>query len=69
MKHQINYKGFNFDFDLDYQPEEKQELEYPGCSEEFQIYNITLNGINADELLESQRDEFEEAVINYFKIY
>jgi hypothetical protein len=65
----INYKGFQFEYKLDYQPAEPRTLEYPGCAEEFEIYNITLNGIDASELLENQIEEFEEFIINKLKNY
>jgi len=60
MKHSVEYKGFTFEYDLYYQPEERQTMEYPGCGEEFEISNITLNGIDAEELLENQIEEFEQ---------
>jgi hypothetical protein len=63
----VNYAGFEFEFDYNYQPEEKQTYDYPGCDESFEIFNVTLNGIDASELLESQIDEFEEEVINMLK--
>jgi hypothetical protein len=63
----INYKGFDFQYKLDYQPAERQTLEYSGCGEEFEIYNITLNGVDASELLENQIEEFEEFIINKLK--
>ena len=65
----INYKGFDFQYKLDYQPAERQTLEYPGCAEEFEIYNVTLNGIDASELLADQWDEFEQFIINNLKSY
>lgn len=67
--HSIEYKGFVFDFVYDYQPEERQTYDYPGCPEEFEIYNITLNGIDASWLLESQIEEFEQEVIDNLKSY
>jgi len=65
----INYKGFEFNYQYNYQPAEKQTHEDPGCDEDFEIFNITLNGIDASELLEGQIEEFEEAVINDIKSY
>ena len=65
--HTINYKGFNFDYNLYYQPEEKADLEYGGCGEDFEITNITLNGIDAEELLEDQLEEFYDFVIKELK--
>jgi len=63
MKTIINYKGFEFECDVDYQPEERETYEYPGCVAEWQFYNITLNGIDATELLDLQIEDFEEEAI------
>jgi hypothetical protein len=60
----INYKGFEFNFDYNYEPYEQQTYEYPGSPAQFEIYNITLNGIDASDLLENQIEEFEECVID-----
>ena len=68
-KETVEYKGFTFEYILNYQPEEKATLEYPGCDEEFIIESITLNGIDADELLENQYDEFCDYVIEKLKNY
>jgi len=67
MKHTINYLGHDFEFDFDYQPEERRTHDYPGIDEEFKIYNITLNGINAEDLLSKQIEDFEKEVINQLK--
>jgi hypothetical protein len=64
MKHTIEYKGFDFEYRLDYQPEELRTHEYPGCPEYYEVTNITLMGKCAYELLENQLEEFEEYVIN-----
>jgi hypothetical protein len=64
----INYKGFVFQFNLYYQPEEKSTLYYSGCGEFFEITKIKLNGIDAEELLESQREEFENAIIQELRL-
>jgi hypothetical protein len=65
----VHYKGFDFEYELDYQPEELQTLEYPGCAEYYEITKITLNGIDAYELLENQIEEIEEFIINDLKSY
>ena len=65
--HTVNYKGFEFEYNLNYQPEEKADLEYGGCGEDFEITNITLNGIDAEELLEDQIEEFFDFVIKDLK--
>lgn len=67
MIHTYNFRGFDFEFKVNYQPEERATLEYPGCSEEYEIYDITLNGINASELLENCIEEFEEELIKHLK--
>lgn len=69
VKNSVHYRGFDFDYDYDYQPEEKQTWDYPGCPEEFHIYNVTLNGIDASWLLEDQIEDFEEEVIKQLKDY
>lgn len=63
FKDTINYKGIDIDFNYNYSPEEKQTWDYAGCGEEWEIYNPTINGQDADELLESQWDEFIDSVI------
>jgi len=67
IRHTIKYKGFKFEYDLYHQPEEKADLEYAGCGEDFEITNITLNGIDVEELLEDQIEEFFDFVIKDFK--
>ena len=63
----VEYKGFTFEYKLYYQPAERQSLEYSGCAEEFEITNVTLNGIDATELLADQWDIFEEFIIDNLK--
>tara|TARA_R110000782_G_scaffold113080_1_gene203046 strand:+ start:561 stop:782 length:222 start_codon:yes stop_codon:yes gene_type:complete len=67
MKETVSYKGFEFEYNLYYQPEEKQTYDYPGCHEEFEITQITLNGIDAEDLLEDQIEEFFDYVIANLK--
>lgn len=67
--HSIEYKGFVFEFNYTYSPEERQTHDHPGYPEEFEIYNITLNGIDASWLLENQIEDFEDAVIDNLKSY
>ena len=68
-KSSINYKGFDFDFEYNYSAGRTATYEDPEEYEEFEIYNITLNGIDAADLLDRQIDDFEEAVIQYLKEY
>ena len=67
--HTFNYKEFDFEIEYNYSPEEPQTWDYPGCSEEWEIYNPTLNGVDASELLESQWDEFYESAIENLRSY
>jgi hypothetical protein len=68
-KSSINYKGFNFDFEYNFSPAYLGTYETPPEAEEFEIYNITLNGIDAYDLLDRQIEDFEEEVINNLKEY
>ena len=69
MKNTVNYKGFEFEYILNYQPDENQTNDYPGCGEDFEITEITLNGVDASELLEGQIEEFVDFIINELKSY
>ncbi len=62
----INYKGFLFDFEYNYSAGTIGTWEYPEEYPEWEIYNITLNGINAEELIEDMREDFEQEIINNF---
>ena len=68
-KSSINYLGFDFDFEYNYSAGRPATWEDPEEYEEWEIYNITLNGIDAEELLERHREDFEEAVIDNLKDY
>ena len=68
-KSNINYKGFDFDFEYSYSAGRQSTLEDPEEYEEFEIYNITLNGIDASYLLDIMIDDFEEEVIKELKDY
>jgi hypothetical protein len=59
----INYKGFKFEFDYLFFAGRPATMEDPEEYPEWEIYNITLNGIDADSLLDDQIDEFEKAVV------
>ena len=67
--HSITYKGFDFDFKYSHSPGRPRTWEDPEEYDEFEIYDITLNGIDATWLLENQIEEFEEEVINNLKSY
>jgi hypothetical protein len=65
----INYKGFNFEFEYNYSAGRPATWEDPEEYEEFEIYNVTLCGIDAEDLIDVMRDDFEEEVIKYLKDY
>ena len=60
----INYKGFEFNFEYNFSAGRPATWEDPEEYEEWEIYNITLNGIDAEELIEDMREDFEQEVIN-----
>jgi len=61
----INYKGFEFNFEYNFSAGSKATWEDPEEYDEWEIYNITLNGIDAEDLIEDMREDFEEAVVNH----
>jgi len=67
MKHIINYLGHDFEYRFTYSPPMRATNEDPEEPEEWEIYDITLNGIDATDLLDRQIDDFEETVIRYLK--
>ena len=68
-KSSINYKGFDFDFEYNYSAGRPATWEEPQEYEEFEIYNITLNGIDASDLLDNMLEDFEQEVIDNLKDY
>jgi hypothetical protein len=68
-KSSINYKGFDFDFEYNYYAGSPATWEDPEDYPEWEIYNITLNGIDATDLLDSMLEDFEEEIINNLKEY
>lgn len=64
IKSTVNYKGFDFDFEYNFSAGTIGTWEYPEEYPEWEIYNITLNGIDASELLESKIEDFEQEAIN-----
>jgi len=69
LKSSINYRGFDFDFDYNYYPGSPATYEDPEDYPEWEIFNITLNGIDASDLLDGMYDDFTEEAINYLKEY
>ena len=67
--HSIEYKGFIFEFNYNFSKGCPATHEEPEDYDEFEIYNITLNGIDASDLLEGQIEEFEQEVIENLKSY
>lgn len=67
IKASINYKGFDFDFEYNHYKGLPATHDDQEEYEEFEIYNITLNGIDAEELLENEIDRFESEVIEQLK--
>lgn len=65
----INYRGFDFDFEYNYTAGRPATYEDPEEYEEFEIFNITLNGIDAEFLLYPQIEDFEEEAIKFLKDY
>ena len=68
-KSSLNYRGFDFEFEYNYTAGRPATYEDPEEYEEFEIYNITLNGIDADDLLDRYMDDFIEEAINDLKEY
>lgn len=73
MKATINFRGFEFDVQYDYEPAEKQVYNYgdgsgyPGYPETFEFWEVELNGIDAFDLLSNCFEEFEEEAIKQIK--
>ncbi len=67
IKHSVHYKGFDFDFSYNYTPGRKSTWEDPEEYEEYEIYDVTLNDIDAEFLLYSQWSEFVDEVIKQLK--
>lgn len=45
----VNYKGVDFDVEFDFQPEEAQTHDYPGCPAEITITCIECKGVDFTE--------------------
>ena len=63
----LKYRGVELEIEYDYQPEEKQTWDYPGCGESFEITSIKINDIDVMELLEEQIESIEEALVEELK--
>ena len=67
MKATINFRGFEFEVQFDYEPAEKQTHDYPGYPEQYQFWEVELNGIDAMDLLTDCFEEFEEEAIQQIR--
>jgi len=65
----INFRGFDFECEYDYSPEERQTYDYPGYPETWDFFKITLNGIDAEDLLSDCFEDFEEQAIKQLTEY
>ena len=69
MKITIDFRNVELDIECDYQSEEAQVSYYsdgsgyPGCPAYVEIYNVSMNGINLNELLEELQEEIEDATL------
>jgi len=61
----ISYKGFEFNYEYNFSAGSKATWEDPEEYDEWEIYNITLNGIDAEDLIEDMREDFEQEVIDH----
>lgn len=64
----INALQENMVVEFDYQPAERQTLEYPGCDESIDITSVTINGVDVCELITSLNgwNRVEELVIEAY---
>jgi len=69
MEATINFRGFEFDVQYNYEPAERQTHDYPGYPEQFEFWEIKLNNIDAMDLLMDCFEEFEEEAIEQIKNY
>lgn len=68
LKSSLLFRGFDFDFDYFITPAVAAASYYNLYEpEEIEIYNITLNGIDATDLLDRYIDDFIEDAINKLK--
>ena len=68
-KSSINFRGFDFDFEYNYYAGTPATHEEPEDYPEWEIFNVTLNGIDASDLLDGMYNDFEEEAINQLKEY
>ena len=65
----IDYSDLTFRVDYSYQPEEKQELEHPGCAEEFTIEGIKLGDFDMMDFFQENDliEKMEEFLVDQIK--
>jgi len=63
----IEFRGIEFEFNYNYTAGMSATYEDPEEYEEWEIYNVTINGVDAEYLIEDMREEFDREVINYFE--
>lgn len=68
-EHSFNYRGFNFDFKYNYTSGSPATWEHPEEGEEYEIYAITLNDIDAEDLIHPMYDDFVDEAIKNIKSY
>ncbi len=65
MQREIIFRGLSLVVTYDYQPEEKQTYDHPGCHEEWIIEEIFLNGEDITALFEDEY--FDDEIIEILK--
>lgn len=64
----VNYKGVTFDVEFDYQPDEPQTYDYPGCGASVDVTCIECNGVDFTEFFTEYGDKKEiTKVLNDFE--
>jgi hypothetical protein len=63
----VVFRGIEFEFDYTWTAGRPATWEDPEEYDEWEIYNITINDVDAEELVDCFREEFEEEVINKLK--
>lgn len=56
----VNYLGFDFDLEGNFTEAETETYETCGYSEDFEITSVTLNGINAETLIDNIKDAWDD---------
>jgi hypothetical protein len=65
----IEFKGIKFDFDYNWYSGRPATYEEPEEHEEWEIFNITINDVDAEDLIDNMREQFEEEAINHLSDY